>query len=58
MTGFAGEAHPPLVSLVFLHFEQEARTTPGTRGNPDYFAGFPATLPVIGSPPDRFTKQK
>ena len=70
MTGVAGEAHPPHLSHVFLHFEQgtvakpgvpgEPGTpgTPGTPGDPGYFAGVPATLPVIGSPPDRFTKQK
>ena len=67
MTGVAGEAHPPHLSQVFLHFEQETVVKPGTPGspgtpvtpgNPSYFAGVPATLPVIGAPPDRFTKQK
>ena len=64
MTGVAGEAHPPHLSQVFLHFEQETVAKPGTpgtpvtSGNPSYFADVPATLPVIGAPPDRFTKQK
>ena len=88
MTGVAGEAHPPHLSHVFLHFEQETVVKPGIPGtpgspaipgkpgipgtpgspgspgspvkpgNPSYFAGVPATLPVIGAPPDRFTKQK
>ena len=64
MTGVAGEAHPPHLSHVFLHFEQETVVKPGMPGipgipgNPSYFDGVPATLPVIGAPPDRFTKQK
>ena len=61
MTGVAGEAHPPHLSHVFLHFEQGTVAkpgVPGTTGDPGYFAGVPATLPVISSPPDRFTKQK
>gem|GEM_PF-5918955 len=59
MTGVAYEARPPHGSHVVLHFERDLWGTPGpVHSNPDYFAGVPATLPVIGSPPGRFTKQK